>query len=486
MLLGKKNKMNPILYRNHDRTVILFDIPTSIAAAQGTKPYPNHSLLLSREPPTEPYGGALHESSNLKSNPNGFDEEIHQSYQEISLVALKHIEAHWKAQQWCLPRSLPSVEQVPRQSPQSHSKKRKIDETSVPIDGEVCDENHYLDSTEERTLRIPAEMLAQIVKDDPHSLALNQRQSRRDQQDAKDENQNQATEPEGLDIDDYDSYFYNAECFPVTINVTDMESKSLHLFRIPPLASFLLSDCRQSGHLRSTVRSLSQDYNHARKFDLVVMDPPWPNASVRHKKGYQTYNLRELKTMLLKMDLDMVIAPNGVVCTWITNSGRVRQCVLGPGGLFERWGVTLVEEWVWLKTTVSGVSQSPISSGWRKPYEVLLVGRVADWTQPESQTPSETVKRKVVVAVPDLHSRKPCVKTLMEELILKKEEGEYAGLELFGRYAVAGWCVWGNEAIKYNWDVYWKDEVEQDTLQAEKQMARLEQGSEAKKPKLAG
>ncbi|KAK7535911.1 MT-A70-domain-containing protein [Phyllosticta citribraziliensis] len=476
--------MNPILYQNYDRTVILLDIPTSIAAAQGTKLHPIRSLLLSREPPAEPYGGPLHENSNLATNPNGFDEGLHRSYQELSLAALSHIEANRSNQQWCLPRSLPSLEHAPPQSVQGSLKKRKLEETTTSMEKDCSDP----DTAEGQVLRIPAEMLAKLVKDDPHSLALNQRQTWREQQDGKNESQAHVTESiEGLDSDEYDSCFYNAERFPVTIAITNMKSQNPRLFQIPPCASFLLSDCRESGHLRSAIRSLSQDYGHPRKFDLVVMDPPWPNASVRHKKGYQTYNLRELKTMLLKMDIDMVIAPNGVVCVWITNSERVRQGVLGPGGLFEHWGVALVEEWIWLKTTVSGVPQSPLSSGWRKPHEVLLVGRVSDWMQPESQVfaGQETIKRRVVAAVPDLHSRKPCIKSLVEELVLNKREGEYAGLELFGRYAVAGWCVWGNEAIKYNWDVYWKDEVNLGMTGAEKQTADLEQGPEAKKPKLA-
>ncbi|KAK8216471.1 MT-A70-domain-containing protein [Phyllosticta capitalensis] len=440
--------MDPILYRNGDDTVFLFDIPTSIAAAQGTKSCPARSVLLSRKPLTEPYGGAQLDNAGLQDNPNGFDEKLHQIYEELSTAALKDIEAHWTKPEWCLPRSLPQLpEPTPTPSPEGPHK-RKRSESTEPTNEDLRNEGYPVTSDvqlrDAATLMIRGTLLNNLVKDYPTSIACEQRWNKRDQALSADIEDDPKPKWKS---DDHDS--------PVAVIVSDIEFDNLYPFRIPPRASLLLSDCRQTDLLRSTVRRMAQDYDHPRKFDLVIMDPPWPNASAKHKKSYNTLSLKPLKSMLLKMDLDTVIATNGVVAVWITNSEQVRKTVLSPGGLFARLGVVLVEEWVWIKTTASGAPQSPIASAWRKPYEILLVGRVPDWLQPGNQswTGQEAVKRRVIAAVPDLHSRKPCVKSLMEELVLKKGDGEYAGLELFGRYAVAGWFVWGNEAIKYNWEV---------------------------------
>jgi hypothetical protein len=64
-----------------------------------------------------------------------------------------------------------------------------------------------------------------------------------------------------------------------------------------------------------------------------------------------------------------------------------------------------------------------------------------------------TVKRRVIAAVPDIHSRKPCLKTLLEPYLV--DSNDYSALEVFSRYLVSKWMSWGNEVLKYNWDGYW-------------------------------
>jgi N6-adenosine-specific RNA methylase IME4 len=65
-----------------------------------------------------------------------------------------------------------------------------------------------------------------------------------------------------------------------------------------------------------------------------------------------------------------------------------------------------------------------------------------------------TVVRRVVAAVPDLHSRKPCLKELFELLHMP---ADYQAVEIFARNLTAGWHSWGDEAILFNWDGFWKD-----------------------------
>ena len=159
-----------------------------------------------------------------------------------------------------------------------------------------------------------------------------------------------------------------------------------------------------------------------------------------------------MKKMLLSMDIDSYLEHNALVGVWITNKEAMRTQVLGPGGLFETWNVGLVEEWIWVKVTTAGDPMFDIDSALRKPYEVLLLGRAAPnaWT---TMSHARVTRKKVIAAVPDVHSRKPCLKELLEPYM--PDAKEYSALEVFSRNLVAGWTSWGNEVIKYNWNRYW-------------------------------
>lgn len=134
---------------------------------------------------------------------------------------------------------------------------------------------------------------------------------------------------------------------------------------------------------------------------------------------------------------------------------------------------------------------------WRKPYEVLLLGQKMDDDnthrsddrgddhhhhhppnpQPEPQTKAEAdrngvstttsnnnekesrppIKRRLIVAVPDVHSRKPCLQELVEPLIRDRigDGREYRALEVFARHLTAGWWALGDEVLKFNWEGHW-------------------------------
>ena len=160
------------------------------------------------------------------------------------------------------------------------------------------------------------------------------------------------------------------------------------------------------------------------------------------------------------------MAEGGLIGAWVTNKPAIREMILGTGdgtggGLFGEWGVRLVEEWVWVKVTVTGEPVLELGSVWRRPWEVLLVGRKAgkgeDGVMEEEGNrdgEEEGVKRRVVLAVPDLHSRKPCLKGLFEGAMGLKE-GEYEGLEIFARNLTKGWWSWGDEVLKFQADEHW-------------------------------
>ncbi|KAF2461173.1 MT-A70-domain-containing protein [Lineolata rhizophorae] len=165
------------------------------------------------------------------------------------------------------------------------------------------------------------------------------------------------------------------------------------------------------------------------------------------------------------MDIDKMLEepaddgsqPGALVAVWITNSYHSRQAVVGKYGLFEKWHVEFVEEWVWVKVTTSGEPVCPADGKYRLPWEVCLMGR----RMKEPKTIDEInaaaaascgkyrqIKRRFIIAVPDVHSRKPCLKSLVEPLLQK----DYRALECFARYLVEGWWSWGDEAIKFSWE----------------------------------
>ena len=233
-------------------------------------------------------------------------------------------------------------------------------------------------------------------------------------------------------------------------------------FHIPPHSAFHLLPC--TSPLPPSNSSL---------FNFILLDPPWPNRSVQRKRAYNaSRSAATVQKLLLEMKIESYLAaprpetgppPSAgesahasSIGIWITNKPSIRAVVLGPGGLFAAWGVTLVEEWIWVKTTVHGEPVTPVDGVWRKPYEIFLLGRKSNG----SPTDGVSVKRRVVVGVPDLHSRKPGLKQLLERLVLP---ANYKALEIFARGLMSGWHSWGDQVLMFNWEGCWVDEKEVDS-----------------------
>ncbi|RPB10522.1 MT-A70, partial [Morchella conica CCBAS932] len=196
-------------------------------------------------------------------------------------------------------------------------------------------------------------------------------------------------------------------------------------------------------------------------FDFALLDPPWPNRSAARSAAYATlsrFNIHEL----LQLPLGAALAPGALVGVWITNKPRYRAFVVEK--LFVRWGVEEAGEWVWVKVTAEGEPVVALEAAMRKPYEVLVFGRKPGGGRgggvgergragkrvklgvEEAGVGVGRVPGRTVVAVPDLHSRKPGVKELVEPYLPEN----YRACEIFGRNLTEGWFTWGDEAIKFN------------------------------------
>lgn len=459
LVMADRHSRSSIIYQSLHGDVVLVDIPTSIATAQDRS-----DTLLSTPPLEAPieipdYRPPRTNKAEAKSAQYAPDFFHHEEYKALIEQALAEIHSHVPGS-WCAERKLLTQHANEDGSPEmkDHDPQEELDsrlrQWSAWTKGKGGDATSDLQ-------RMMASLGATSEYDAPTVPAVTQTWVMSYVPARESTNCVNPTEdvPMGEEPSDpWTSTLHNPEDYPLKLTISETRSgcslqEPEYRFTIPPRSTLFLSDSTHSDAFRTSFRQLTDDYNLPRHFDLVLLDPPWPNRSAKRKGGYeQIGGMPYMKRMLLKMDIDTYLEHNALVGVWITNKASVRKHVLGPGGLFERWNVGLVEEWLWIKTTTRGEPMFNIDDDLRKPYEILLLGRAApnSWTTMEH---SPSIKRRVIAAVPDIHSRKPCLKELLTPYM--PDAKDYSALEVFSRYLVSGWTSWGNEVLKFNCDEYW-------------------------------
>ncbi|RAK73982.1 MT-A70 family [Aspergillus fijiensis CBS 313.89] len=233
-----------------------------------------------------------------------------------------------------------------------------------------------------------------------------------------------------------------------------------HSFYIPPLSSFLQCRIPISTDSVANAETPIPGLPHHRKFNLILLDPPWANRSVRRSGHYhtQTYLDWELLTQRIRNVLSVHLWRDGrrrsaIAAIWITNSGKARKTAYDA---MQGAGLTVCEEWVWVKTTTEGEPITSVGALWRKPYEILVIGR-------RRADLSDRITRRVIAAVPDVHSRKPNLREVFEQVFFSdrsprdKAGMRYTALEVFARNLTAGWWAVGDEALKFNAEEWWAE-----------------------------
>ncbi|NWV71104.1 METL4 protein, partial [Malurus elegans] len=204
-------------------------------------------------------------------------------------------------------------------------------------------------------------------------------------------------------------------------------------YLVPPKSSFLLSD----------ISCLQPLLNYEKKYDVIVIDPPWENKSVKRSNRYSHLSSWQIK----QIPLPALAAPNCLVVMWVTN--RQKHLRFVKDELYPHWSVKTLAEWHWVKITRAGEFVLPLESLHKKPYEVLVLGRVQGDVK-ETLRKSESVlpipEHKLIVSIPcSLHSHKPPLAAVLAEFIRPDVEC----LELFARSLQPGWTSWGNEVLKF-------------------------------------
>ncbi|XP_029935610.1 methyltransferase-like protein 4 isoform X2 [Myripristis murdjan] len=202
---------------------------------------------------------------------------------------------------------------------------------------------------------------------------------------------------------------------------------------IPPRTAFLLSDFTRIQPL----------VHCGRRFELIVMDPPWENKSLKRSRRYSSLPSSQLK----RLPIPSLASPGCLVVTWVTNRPSHLRFVRDE--LYPHWGVEVLAEWFWVKVTTSGQFVFPLDSQHKKPYEVMVLGRYRspmceNSSSGTSETPVED--QRVIVSVPSaLHSHKPSLAEVLKPYV----RAEAKCLELFARSLQPGWTSWGNEVLKF-------------------------------------
>lgn len=394
----------PYLFHNPDHSIILLDVPGSIQHAQQSQ-----SILASTPAIQSPYHSNEPQGQKrcflLATLPTD-DQALHSSLHTSICEALATIQKDYISRQngnWHVPRhqlSRPndSLRELPAAQARASSGNchgwtnpalGPFDPVSIPL---------ILSTTELRN-RFPSfQALSRIVVHNP------------------------------------------TPCWSRTSLVSTLDAD----FLIPPRATFIHSTLEAG--LQSFIHgSQTLLAPHEPLFDLILMDPPWTNRSVRRSNIYPTAQDQTIDPFNEAMDIvQRHLQGTGLVAVWITNKSAIRTTVLDR---FRTLDMVLWEEWVWVKVTSTGVPVTQLDGIWRRPYELCLLFRRA------SQPPDMMVRprRRVIAAVPDLHSRKPSLKPLLEQLL----PDDYQALELFARSLTAGWWSWGNEVLKFqsvdNW-----------------------------------
>lgn len=245
--------------------------------------------------------------------------------------------------------------------------------------------------------------------------------------------------------------FINPDSRPSQLAIRSPSQSNTYL--IPPQCSFIPSLLSQgsSAFTSLALHCIDQYSADPGLFDLILLDPPWPNRSARRAGSYQQVRSHSDDAVCgIGEILPHHLASDGYIACWITHAAASRRAV---EKLFEDCGVVLVEEWIWAKVTIDGDMSVPLGSLWRRGWEVLLVGKRAG----DERAGCEIVRR-LVAAVPDLHSRKPCLKQLFEMLLFGQDSScRGRVLEVFARHLTEGWCALGNEVLRFNWEGHWVD-----------------------------
>ncbi|XP_045791488.1 methyltransferase-like protein 2 [Trifolium pratense] len=179
-------------------------------------------------------------------------------------------------------------------------------------------------------------------------------------------------------------------------------------------------------------------------FNLIMVDPPWENASAHQKSRYPTLPNRYFLSLPIKQ---LTHTEGALVALWVTNREKLRSFV--EKELFAAWGVSYAASFHWLKVKANGSLISDLDLFHHRPYESLILGYSPGKVKnSDNQTKFKPLKDDhVIMSIPGDYSRKPPIADLLQEYIPGVKPPRC--VELFAREVMAGWVAWGNEPLHF-------------------------------------
>lgn len=436
-----------ILYQNSTQDQYIIDIPTSIALAQclpehgDTLPEQILPSVLSCAPLEIPYAGPSPEPKSAKAMRKIMERipaaelKYRQQIAALISVALRELRVNY-TQDWCLPRGYfrksavqPSIqkESVLECDSKEFTALREPSLCLLDTQEEGCENASTWESEPPLILAPGLNIISTLGIISEVSV------------------KNTSAVPSSLKVKNMLSTLSNEQ-----MSSSDDQTIGSVTFTIPPRAAFTLTHISTFPTSSPSLLSLIPC---EKRFHFIIMDPPWPNRSVHRSEHYKTSpsfsGLQALLGLILKQHLD---PDTGIAAIWTTNSAKSRSAAREA---FRKAGLHVFEEWVWIKTTTKGQPVTTLRGVWRQPFEVLLLARPAK--------ENLTARRRIIAAVPDIHSRKPNLKELVEQIFFpsideidgQSGRSKYEALEVFARNLTAGWWACGDEVLRFNWNGWW-------------------------------
>jgi len=203
------------------------------------------------------------------------------------------------------------------------------------------------------------------------------------------------------------------ETGPDAISIDVKEKRYL----LPPCATFIQCDMQNLA-----------TFNLA-QLDLIYMDPPWQNKSVRRGAKYAVHSNDDIFDWI---QVEQLLSEDGLIAVWITNKQSVEYFVRA---YFETRSLLYAGEWEWVKLAASGETVYPLGSSHKRPTERLLFF-----------SKSRKIRGQTIYSVASaIHSRKPFIYAHLEQLLSTSSNAKM--IELFARRLRSNWLSIGNEPM---------------------------------------
>ncbi|GAA5822020.1 hypothetical protein JCM11251_004828 [Rhodosporidiobolus azoricus] len=217
-----------------------------------------------------------------------------------------------------------------------------------------------------------------------------------------------------------------------TLDITEASAErdpeKLASLLIPPSSGFLLADFTSWSSPSSGIASLGRETGG---WDVVVVDPPWPNASATRSSSYDTFDAYDL----WKLDLPGLLGESpALIAVWVTNKVKFRRLLIDK--LLPAWHIRNAAEWYWVKiASETGEPVWRLDAKHRRCYEGLVLGY---YVPPKAKVDLPTLPpNKVFLSTPMGHSRKPILIDLLRPFLLQPSKPPNV-LELFARTTLSG------------------------------------------------